>query len=304
MRFTSLCAVLGATLLPVASAAPCKPSKPTSVAPTTSATTTAEAETLSTDTAYETLSTDFHSTVTSDATSYLETTLTETATTDLTSALETTVTESATWSETTTFVSDYTTEYTATTDATSVEGVTTTVTEAPEVTNLIKNGDFEDHPNVDWGVRTSELVKDETKAASGERYVRFEVINQSAVGGNHVNQTISDAELTKRYRLSFSGAVFGLFNTGSTDCYIEAYQNGDEIQKWKLADFTTDVYKTYSVDFTPKHEDFELALRLRCTTNAQVTVTFGIDDVSMVEIGDVIVTTPPAKRGEISENNY
>jgi len=98
--------------------------------------------------------------------------------------------------------------------------------------------------------------------------------------------------------------VFGLFNTGSTDCYVEAYENGDEIQKWKLADFTTDVYKTYSVDFTPKHEDFGLALRLRCDTNAQVTITFGIDDVSLVEIGDVVVTTPPAKRGEISENDY
>ncbi|RBR18678.1 uncharacterized protein FIESC28_05955 [Fusarium coffeatum] len=289
MRFTSLCAVLGATLLPVVSAAPCKPSKPTSVVPTTSATTTAEAETLSTDTPYETLSTDFQSTVTSDATSYLETT----------------VTESATWSETTTFVSDYTTEYTATTDATSVEDVTTTVTEAaPEPTNLIKNSDFEDQPNVDWGLRTSEIVKDEDKAASGERYVRFQVINQSARGGNSVNQTISDVEVTHRYRLSFSGAAFGLFDTGSNNCYIEAYQKGDEIQKWKLGDVLPDEYNTYSVDFTPKSDSFELALRLRCEAGDPVTITFGIDDVSMVDIGPMIKIAPPIKRGEISESDY
>ncbi|KAG5661986.1 hypothetical protein KAF25_004225 [Fusarium avenaceum] len=44
MRFTSLCAVLGAALLPVASAAPCRPSKPTSALETT-ATTSAVTET-------------------------------------------------------------------------------------------------------------------------------------------------------------------------------------------------------------------------------------------------------------------
>ena len=134
---------------------------------------------------------------------------------------------------------------------------------------------------------------------------RFKAINQSAVGGNHVNQTISDIELTKRYRLSFSGAVVGLFNVGSTECHIEAYQDSVEVSKWKLVDFTPDAYQTYSVDFVPVFEDFEISLRLRCSTDAKVTVTFDLDDVSLVEIGDVVIETPPLiRRGEISESDY
>ena len=102
MRFVSLCAVLGAALISVVGAGPCKP-KTTSVVTTT----TAGTETLSTDTETKT---NTQSIVTSDATSLLETTLTgtETATTDE-ATVENTFTESATLSETTTFVSDYTT---------------------------------------------------------------------------------------------------------------------------------------------------------------------------------------------------
>ncbi|KAJ4116148.1 hypothetical protein NW768_011120 [Fusarium equiseti] len=107
MRFVSLCTVLGAALLPVASAGPCKP-KTTSVVSTTlagSETISSAIETLSIDT-----ETDLPSTFTSDATSFLETTLTDTATTDLT--FETTVTETA--------ATETAVETTATTDLSSV----------------------------------------------------------------------------------------------------------------------------------------------------------------------------------------
>lgn len=151
MRFISLCTILGAALLPVATAAPCRPSKPTSIL---SATTTAETETETLSTATAT-ATDFYSTVTAEATSSLETSLTETAT----------------WSETTTFVSDYTTEYTATTDATSTEDVTTTISEAPGPTNLIQNGDFEEDADADWSLRTGDIKNNHDRANSGDKYV-------------------------------------------------------------------------------------------------------------------------------------
>ena len=110
-------------------------------------------------------------------------------------------------------------------------------------------------------------------------------------------------DINKSYRLSFSGAVVGLFAVGSSECHIEAYQNSVEIGKWKLEGFTPDEYKTYSVDFTPAFESFEISMRLRCSTDAQVTVTFDLDDVSLVEIGGV-VQNPPIEGGEIIESDY
>ncbi|KAJ4007456.1 hypothetical protein NW752_007562 [Fusarium irregulare] len=322
MRFVSLCAVLGAALLPVASAGPCKP-KTTSVVTTT----TAGTETLSTDTETKT---DTQSIVTSDATSLLETTLTgtettdltlettvtetaietDTATTDLTSTfdsaitntatelatettaatdvttVESTLTESVTLSETTTFVSDYTTEYTATTDTTSIEDITTTVTEdVPEPTiNLVSNGGFEDGDDGEWGVRTVELVKD-SRAKSGERMVFFKVNEQLAVGGNHLNQTIIDLSTANLYRLSFEGAVFGTYDFKDSTCSMEALVSGQIIKGWELKDFVVDRYQTYSTDFSPFYPNFELTLRLRCLGGDLVTVSFGVDDVFLGDLG-------------------
>ncbi|KAM0306207.1 hypothetical protein HYE67_002216 [Fusarium culmorum] len=266
MRFVSLCTI-GAALLPMVSAAPCKPSSPTSVL---SATTTAESETLTTTTATET---DFHSTVTSDATSVLETTITETAT----------------WSETTTFVSDYTTEYSATTDATSIEDFTTTITEIPEPTNLIRNGGFEDAKNVDWDTRTGGIESNPDKANSGDKYATFELVNADGSGGNTLNQTINALDTDRRYRLAFSAAVFDdpAIVLGESTCVIEALQKQTVIDSWTPNFAALNQYKEYETTFSLIDEDLSLSLRLRCNGRNKVTFSMSIDDVSLYDAGPV-----------------
>ncbi|CAF3565179.1 unnamed protein product [Fusarium graminearum] len=270
MRFVSLCTI-GATLLPMVSAAPCKPSNPTSVL---SATTTADSETLTTATATETATeTDFHSTVTSDATSVLETTIAETAT----------------WSETTTFASDFTTEYSATTDATSIEDFTTTITEIPEPTNLIRNGGFEDAKNVDWDTRTGGIETDSDKANSGDKYATFELVNADGSGGNTLNQTINGLDTDRRYRLAFSAAIFDdpAIVLGESTCVIEALQKQTVIDSWPLNFAGLNEYKPYDVTFSLIDEDLSLSLRLRCNGRNKVTLSVGIDDVSLYDAGPV-----------------
>jgi hypothetical protein len=136
MRWISIVAVLGA----VASARPlCRPDRSTTTGlPSTTATTSVE--TLSTDSA----------------------TATET------SAIETTVTSVTTFTEAETATA--TTGFTTVTSAVTSEAATTT-SEAPEATNYIQNGGFEDSPNTDWSVRTSDIKNDSKRARSGNKYV-------------------------------------------------------------------------------------------------------------------------------------
>ncbi|KAJ4116157.1 hypothetical protein NW768_011129 [Fusarium equiseti] len=192
---------------------------------------------------------------------------------------------SATLSETTTFMSDYTTEYTATTDATTIEDITTTTEDVPEPTvNLVSNGGFEDGDDGEWGVRTVEIVKD-SRAKSGERMAFFKLNNQMAVGGNQLNQTIIYLQTANLYRLSFEGAVFGTYDFKVTTCSMEALVSGQIIKGWELKDFVVDRYQTYSVEFSPFYQNIELTLRLRCASTGTVTVTFGVDDVFLVDLG-------------------
>jgi hypothetical protein len=174
MRFTSLCAVLGAALLPVASAAPCRPSKPTSALETT------ETSAVVSETA---AATTLESSVTYASTSVIETTLTETAaattlessaTYASTSVIDITLTETATPTEITstgfTTLVTSTAESTVSEDATTTADATTTVSEEAGPTNYVENGGFEDADNSDWVVRTAEIKTDRTKARSGKKY--------------------------------------------------------------------------------------------------------------------------------------
>lgn len=92
-----------------------------------------------------------------------------TATTSVeTSAIETTVTFVTTFTESGTATA--TTGFTTITSAATSEAATTT-SEAPEITNYIQNGDFEDSPNTDWSLRTSDIKNDPERARSGNKYV-------------------------------------------------------------------------------------------------------------------------------------
>ncbi|RGP80664.1 hypothetical protein FLONG3_1139 [Fusarium longipes] len=295
MRFVSLCTVLGAALLPMISAAPCKPNKSTSML---SATTTVESETLST---AATTETSFHSTVTTDAT------------TDITSIIETTITETASLSETTSAVSDYTTESSVTIDTTSIEIMTTTTAETPESTNIISNGDFEDEHNADWTSRTGGIKSDASKARAGQKYGyvqpsysnyadvystkgrTFELVNEKGIGGNNLNQTLNGLDTRRLYRLSFYAAVFSnpAPSRGDTVCTLEALQRSTVIDSWTPDYAALNEYKPFETTFTPVDDDFSFTLRLRCDGDSLVTLSVGIDDVSLYDIGEAPITITP-----------
>ncbi|KAF4503339.1 hypothetical protein FAGAP_493 [Fusarium agapanthi] len=257
MRWISIVAILGAALLPASARLLCRPDRSTTTGlPSTTATTSVE--TLSTDSA----------------------TATET------SAIETTVT-TFTESETATA----TTSFTTVTSAVTSEAATTT-SEAHEPTNYIQNGDFEDSPNTDWSVRTSDIKNDPERARSGNKYVQYDIDNSVAVGGNQLNQTVNGLDTERLYRLTTYTTVFNTpapVKDATTACVIEALQESMSIAQWRL-DFTNlGTYHPYFVDFTPSDEDVTVTMRLRCTDGKKVTLSVGLDDVSMYDIGPKLV---------------
>lgn len=66
---------------------------------------------------------------------------------------------------------------------------------------------------------------------------------------------------------------------------MEALVSGQIIKGWELKDFVVDRYQTYSTDFSPFYPNFELTLRLRCLGGDLVTVSFGVDDVFLGDLG-------------------
>ncbi|KAF5567516.1 hypothetical protein FNAPI_629 [Fusarium napiforme] len=256
MRWISIVAVLGA----VASARPlCRPDRSTTTGlPSTTATTSVE--TLSTDSA----------------------TATET------SAVETTVTSAATFTESETAT---TTGFTTVTSAVTSEAATTT-SEAPEATNYIQNGGFEDSPNTDWSVRTSDIKDDPERARSGNKYVQYDVDDSEAVGGNQLNQTVNGLDTERLYRLTAYATVFNTpapIKDANTICVIEALQESTSIAQWRLDFENLGTYKQYFVDFTPSDDDVTVTMRLRCSNGKKVTLSVGLDDVSLYDIGPKLV---------------
>ncbi|KAF4962180.1 hypothetical protein FSARC_9754 [Fusarium sarcochroum] len=278
MRWISLCTVLGAALLPAASARPlCRPDRSTS---------SGLAETTVTSTAASTYAT----------TSVIESTVTETATTTDTYS-QSTETEAVTSSGFTTLISSTITESETLTTAettTITEEASTTTTEAasePTPENLIRNGDFEDEVNVDWGLRTAAIINDAEKAQSPNKYAQFSVENAYAVGGNQLNQTINGLNTLNLFRLSFSAAVFDEPTPEVNDdtiCRLEALQQDQVFGTWSLdVDHSLNEYTSYETNFVPDDEDITLTLRLRCDGGVQnqVTLSVGIDDVVLNELG-------------------
>ncbi|KAF5646147.1 hypothetical protein F52700_1837 [Fusarium sp. NRRL 52700] len=260
MRWISIAAVLSAALLPASARPLCRPDRSTTTG-LPSATATTSVETLSTDSA----------------------TATET------SAIETAVTSAATFTGSETATA--TTGFTTVTSAATSEAATTT-SEAPEPTNYIQNGDFEDSPNTDWSVRTSDIKDDPGRARSGNKYVQYDVDDSTAVGGNQLNQTVNGLDTERLYRLTTYATVFSIpepVKEASTICVIQALQESTSIAQWRL-DFTDlGTYKEYYVDFTPSDEDVTITMRLRCSDGKKVTLSVGLDDVSLYDIGPKLV---------------
>ncbi|KAF5692980.1 hypothetical protein FDENT_2418 [Fusarium denticulatum] len=260
MRWISVAAVLGAALLPASARPLCRPDRSTTTG-LPSATATTSVETLST----------------------------ESATATETSAIETTVTSATILTESETATA--TTGFTTVTSAVTSEAATTT-SEAPEPTNYIQNGDFEDSPNTDWSVRTSDIKNDPERARSGNKYVQYDVNDSEAVGGNQLNQTVNGLDTERLYRLTAYATVFNTpvpVKEESTICVIQALQGSMSIAQWRL-DFTNlGTYKEYFVDFTPSDDDVTVTMRLRCSDGKKVTLSVGLDDVSLYDIGPKLI---------------
>lgn len=156
MRWSSFATVLGAAMLPGASArALCRPDR---------STTTTASSSVQTATTFETLSTNAATIATSIETS---------ATVEITGASDTTIAETQTATATTdiTTVISSATEAPSTTQAASTTEASTTVSEAPVITEFIMNGDFEDIVNTDWALNAATIQEHSTKARLGRRYV-------------------------------------------------------------------------------------------------------------------------------------
>ncbi|KAF4337113.1 hypothetical protein FBEOM_8963 [Fusarium beomiforme] len=195
--------------------------------------------------------------------------------------------------DTATATTDFTTVTSAaTSEATTIAEVTTTTTEAPEATNYIQNGDFEDTPNTDWSLRTGDIKTNPARAKSGDQYVQYDVNDAEAVGGNQLNQTINGLSTERLYRLTAYYTVFDIpapVKESSTVCVIQALADSSVVGNWFL-DFTNlNTYAPNHADFTPADEDVTVTLRLRCSAGKKVTLSVGLDDVSLYDIGPRLV---------------
>ncbi|KAH7128066.1 hypothetical protein B0J13DRAFT_143346 [Dactylonectria estremocensis] len=155
----------------------------------------------------------------------------------------------------------------------------------PTLENLLLNGDFEEDDVSVWGLRTVTIQDDAAKAHSPSHYVRYEIDNESASGGNHLNQTISGLDVTRWYRLTFSAAVFGSPMLGDATCSLEALQDDVIIESWQIDPTVLNRYSSYDTEFLLFDSDITLALRLRCTSENLVTLTIGVDDMVLNDIG-------------------
>ncbi|KAF4973187.1 hypothetical protein FSARC_439 [Fusarium sarcochroum] len=269
MRWSSLCAVLGATLV---NARPlCRPDRST-----TAVTTTETSVPIQTSTVAETSFATTTQASTTEETSILTETETETPTETFTTLTATTLDETMTAAPTT-----------GATTSTTTDAATTTQEEDIIITNFARAGNFEDpDENSVWEQRTCVIAKDASKAASGSYFARYTIVNEKVYGGNNLNQTLDGLDTGRLYRLSFSGAVFGAYHFGGASCKIKALVNGEVRKSWPISNFVVDQYKTYSTDLEFSSDYNVLSLKLECSTQNAVTIDFGIDDVSLVEVED------------------
>ncbi|KAF9777507.1 hypothetical protein IL306_004397, partial [Fusarium sp. DS 682] len=123
---------------------------------------------------------------------------------------------------------------------------------------------------------------------------QYDVTNSEAIGGNQLNQTVNGLDTQRLYRLSAYTTVFNTpapVKDSNTNCVIQALSDSTILAQWPL-DFTTEklgTYKENSVNFTPGDEDVTITLRLRCSDGKKVTISVGLDDVSMHDIGPKLV---------------
>ncbi|CAI6063037.1 hypothetical protein V2G26_011243 [Clonostachys chloroleuca] len=287
MRWVSLCAVLGVALLsPAADARPCKTRSTTTPSATHSPTLPVSS--------ISSVSTPISTPASSDISTPISTPVSS----DVSTPISTPVSSDVSVSLSTPVSTDLSTPVDSTTTPTSVSSTpsvsetpsstptpTSTPTPEPTPVNLIQNGNFEGEDVSVWAVRTVSIEEDAAKAASGSHYARFYLDNDYGTGGNHLNQTINGLDTSRLYRLSFSGAAFGLTNLGDATCEIQALANGEQKGAWPIRTIPAGSYSSYGTDFIADSEDFVLTFRVRCSGENLVTLDFAVDDIVLQDIG-------------------
>ncbi|KAM0231965.1 hypothetical protein ACHAP5_010898 [Fusarium lateritium] len=277
MRWSSFTTVLGAALLPTASArALCRPDR---------STTTIASSLVETATTFETLSTDDATIATS-----TETSATAKATDDAsetTAVSETTIAETQTAAATTdvtTLMTSSATEAASTTQAASTTEASSTVSEAPDIINT------------DWALQSASIQVHGTMARTGNRYAEYGLNNEIAEGANKISQTVSGLSTERTYRLTGHLSVFNfptIVRDSANTCVVEVAQSiptfTSRLAFWFPDFVVTDRYADYSIDFSALSADISLSFAFRCTTGARVTLSVGLDDISLEDVGPRIV---------------
>ncbi|KAF0640561.1 hypothetical protein FPSE5266_10088 [Fusarium pseudograminearum] len=279
MRWVSFVTIISATLVPAASARPrCRPDKQTTTSEIASSSDTATVTSLDTSTSLEISVT---GETTTDSFTTLETTtiaVLETST-DLDSAA---ITETST--------AEATTAEPTTAEVTTTVAATTTQASGPTI--YVNNGWFEEQPNTAWTVQDAQIKTDVSKAASGSQYVQFDVVNEFVTGSKQISQNIKGLSTERLYRLNVASVVFSepaVVRESSTICVIQPNFGTRSLAQWRLDFDNLDQYKTNFVNFTPDTSDGILMLRLRCSDGRVVSISAGVDDVSIVDIGPKLV---------------
>ncbi|KAG5747453.1 hypothetical protein H9Q70_009873 [Fusarium xylarioides] len=171
----------------------------------------------------------------------------------------------------------------------STESATATETSAIETTVTFVTTFTESETATATTVFTTVSTSAASEAATTTQY---DVDDSEAVGGNQLNQTVNGLDTERLYRLTTYATVFNTpapVKDESTICVIQALQESTTIAQWRL-DFTDlGTYKPYHVDFTPFDEDVTVTMRLRCSDGKKVTLSVGLDDVSLYDIGPKLV---------------
>ncbi|QPC74580.1 hypothetical protein HYE68_005332 [Fusarium pseudograminearum] len=278
MRWVSFVTVISVALAPAVIAHPrCRPDKQTTTSDITSLSDTATVTSLDTSTA---------------TTTSLDIPVTRETTTDSFTTLETTTIAVL---ETSTDLDSAAITETSTAEPTTAEVTTTvaaTTTQAAGPTIYVNNGWFEDQPNTAWTVQDAQIKTDVSKAASGSQYVQFDAVNEFVTGSKQISQNIKGLSTERLYRLNVASVVFSkpaIVRESSTICVIQPNFGTRSLAQWRLDFDNLDQYKPNFVNFTPDTADGLLVLRLLCSDGRVVSISAGVDDVSIVNIGPKLV---------------
>jgi hypothetical protein len=112
-------------------------------------------------------------------------------------------------------------------------------------------------------------------------------------GGRWLNQTLTALEPGRLFRLSFSGAVFGLVELNGVTCNVRVVTDGVVRETIPIDASVDGSYRSYSRELTID-EDAVLGFDFTCGSSGtdRVTINFAIDDITLNDIGPAPAEEP------------